>query len=290
MFGDEVALAHRLQQRVVHGVDADVGAAADEGVEVGDELVAAQAPVGGVEDTGGGLGGEAEQRQLGSGAGELPHADAAASQAIEDDVDHRRLRLGARCTVGVEVAEQLCRRAESSACGRHAGKYPPSESVRASRPARLAMLRRPDAARNAMLRAEVTPKVCTSARPTACPGSFGLVVTRIAEGALDAEVALQPWMLAPNGFLHAASVLLLADTAAGYASIAHLPDGAKNFTTIELKSNFLGTVRDGTIRTECRAEHLGRTTQVWSCVGLRRRRSAARALSLHAAGLVVMPW
>ena len=46
--------------------------------------------------------------------------------------------------------------------------------------------------------------------------------------------------------------------------MAHLPEGAKNFTTIELKSNFLGTAREGTMRTECRAEHLGRTTQVWS--------------------------
>ena len=67
-----------------------------------------------------------------------------------------------------------------------------------------------------------------------------------------------------DGFLHAASVLVLADTACGYACIAHLPDGAKNFTTIELKSNFLGTTREGTMRAECRAEHLGRTTHVWS--------------------------
>ena len=77
-------------------------------------------------------------------------------------------------------------------------------------------------------------------------------------------MAIQPWMLAPNGFLHAASVLLLADTSAGYACLAHLPDGAKNFTTIELKSNFLGTTREGKMRSECRAEHLGRTTHVWS--------------------------
>ena len=117
-----------------------------------------------------------------------------------------------------------------------------------------------------MLRAEITAESLHRRQADCLPGRFGLVVTRIAEGALDAEVALQPWMLAPNGFLHAASVLLLADTAAGYASFAHLPEVAKNFTTIELKSNFLGTVRDGTIRTECRAEHLGRTTQVWSCV------------------------
>jgi uncharacterized protein (TIGR00369 family) len=117
-----------------------------------------------------------------------------------------------------------------------------------------------------MLRADVTIENLHQRQADCLPGRFGLVVTRIADGALDAQVALQPWMMAPNGFLHAASLLLLADTAAGYASIAHLPEGAKNFTTIELKSNFLATVRDGTIRTECRAEHLGRTTHIWSCV------------------------
>ena len=115
-----------------------------------------------------------------------------------------------------------------------------------------------------MRRAEITAERLHEKQEGTLPGRFGFVVTRIDEGELDAEVALQPWMLAPNGYLHAASVLLLADTAAGYACIAHLPEGAKNFTTVELKSNFLGTVREGTIRAECRAEHLGRTTHVWS--------------------------
>jgi len=115
-----------------------------------------------------------------------------------------------------------------------------------------------------MLRSEITPDHFHQMQRDTLPGTFGLVVTRVEEGRLEAEVAIQPWMLAPNGFLHAASVLLLADTAAGYACMAHLPPGAKNFTTIELKSNFLGTTRDGTMRTECTAEHLGRTTHVWS--------------------------
>ena len=115
-----------------------------------------------------------------------------------------------------------------------------------------------------MLRAEITPASFQARQAETLPGKFGLVVTRLEEQRLDAEVAIQPWMLAPNGYLHAASVLLLADTAAGYACMAHLPEGAKNFTTIELKSNFLGSVREGKMRTECRAEHLGRTTQVWS--------------------------
>ncbi len=115
-----------------------------------------------------------------------------------------------------------------------------------------------------MLRKEITADSLHERQADCLPGRFGLVVTRIEEGRLDAELAIAPWMLAPNGFLHAASVLLLADTAAGYACIAHLPEGAKNFTTVELKSNFLGTAREGTIRAECRADHLGRTTHVWS--------------------------
>jgi len=69
--------------------------------------------------------------------------------------------------------------------------------------------------------------------------------------------------LAPNGFLHAASVVALADTAAGYGCIAHLPEGASGFTTIELKSNFLGTALEGRIVTHATLVHGGRTTQVW---------------------------
>ena len=115
-----------------------------------------------------------------------------------------------------------------------------------------------------MLRADITAESLHQRQADCLPGRFGLVVTRIAEGRLDAEVTIEPWMLAPNGYLHAASVLLLADTSAGYASFAHLPEKAKNFTTIELKSNFLGTTREGRIRCECVAEHLGRTTHVWS--------------------------
>lgn len=115
-----------------------------------------------------------------------------------------------------------------------------------------------------MLRAEITPDELHRRQADVLPGKFGLTVTRIEQGQLDAHIAIAPWMLAPNGFLHAASIILLADTAAGYACMAHLPDGSKNFTTLELKSNFLATAREGTMRTECRAEHLGRTTQVWA--------------------------
>ena len=74
--------------------------------------------------------------------------------------------------------------------------------------------------------------------------------------------------MAPNGFLHAASVIALADTSCGYGSQVSLPAGASGFTTIELKSNFMGTATVGDVIT-CRAwlVHGGRSTQVWDAEG-----------------------
>lgn len=115
-----------------------------------------------------------------------------------------------------------------------------------------------------MLRPDIQPEQFHQRQTGTLPDRYGLRVTEIAEGRMQMQMELQPWMMAPNGFLHAASVIVLADSCAGYATVAHLPEGAKGFTTIELKSNFLGTAKTGVLRTECIAEHLGRTTHVWS--------------------------
>jgi len=115
-----------------------------------------------------------------------------------------------------------------------------------------------------MLRPEATPEAFHRRQAGTLPDRYGLSILSVEQGLLRSQLAIEPWMLAPNGYLHAASVILLADTTAGYATIAHLPDGAKGFTTIELKTNFLGTALEGTLLCNCTAEHLGRTTQVWS--------------------------
>ena len=99
--------------------------------------------------------------------------------------------------------------------------------------------------------------------PDHLPGLLGVEVTEVGQGLLRARLSVERRHHAPNGFLHAASVVALADTGAGYACTAHLPEGAAGFTTIELKTNHLGTAREGTIEAEVRAAHLGRTTQVW---------------------------
>lgn len=98
------------------------------------------------------------------------------------------------------------------------------------------------------------------------PGYLGLEITRCDNGEVAARLEVKPHHLAPNGFLHAGSIVTLADTACGYACRLNLPEGADNFTTIELKSNHLGTARDGAIEVVAKAAHLGRTTQVWDAV------------------------
>ena len=116
------------------------------------------------------------------------------------------------------------------------------------------------------LRPEVTIESLNRMGEEYLPGYLGVEITALAQGALSSRMAVKKLHVAPNEFLHAASVVALADTACGYATLAHLPEGAQSFTTIELKTNFLGTVREGSIACTATAQHLGRNTQVWDAV------------------------
>jgi 1,4-dihydroxy-2-naphthoyl-CoA hydrolase len=95
------------------------------------------------------------------------------------------------------------------------------------------------------------------------PGLIGLMILEAEEGSLSSRLELRNELMAPNGYLHAATVIALADTSCGYGTFVNLPEGAESFTTIELKCNFMGTKRDGAICCEAKLVHGGRTTQVW---------------------------
>ncbi|GAC1414056.1 MAG: PaaI family thioesterase [Candidatus Velthaea sp.] len=95
------------------------------------------------------------------------------------------------------------------------------------------------------------------------PGYVGIEVVEVVHGRAQLRLVLRPEHLAPNGYLHAGVVVTLADTAAGYGTLATKPDGVENFTTIELKSNFFGTLKWGTLACTSTLLHGGRTTQVW---------------------------
>jgi len=92
---------------------------------------------------------------------------------------------------------------------------------------------------------------------------LGLEFDSVSSGRVVAHIDLERYHLAPNGYLHGGTVTALADTCCGFGAIASLPDGAESFTTVELKTNFLGTAREGSVSCEARLVHGGRTTQVW---------------------------
>ncbi|HEV7728429.1 MAG TPA: PaaI family thioesterase [Modestobacter sp.] len=102
--------------------------------------------------------------------------------------------------------------------------------------------------------------------PGTLPGLLGIVIDSHEPGRLTAHLDVRGELLAPNGYLHAATVVGLADTSCGLATRALLPEGASGFTTIELKSNHLGTAREGRISAVATNVHAGRTTQVWDAV------------------------
>ena len=112
-------------------------------------------------------------------------------------------------------------------------------------------------------RPEMTPEYFNSRSAGHLPGLVGLTILSVGSEGVESRLDVRKDLMAPNGFLHAATVVALADTSCGYACVANLPQGAVGFTTLELKANFFGTTQKGAISCRAKPVHLGRTTQVW---------------------------
>lgn len=110
------------------------------------------------------------------------------------------------------------------------------------------------------------------------PGHLGMRITAMSRGSVSSELQVREIHMAPNGYLHAGTLVTLADTSCGCGCAASLPEGATGFTTIELKSNHLGTTRDGTVDCIATVAHVGRTTQVWDAVVTHRETGKTLAL------------
>lgn len=94
------------------------------------------------------------------------------------------------------------------------------------------------------------------------PGDLGIRVVSAAPDRVVGEFTVQEGLLAPNGYLHAASVVALADTMCGIGTRLSIPEDAA-FTTVELKTNYLGTARAGVVTATVTPVHTGKRTQVW---------------------------
>lgn len=120
------------------------------------------------------------------------------------------------------------------------------------------------------------------------PGHVGVEIVTVSRELVESRMAVRKEVMAPNGYLHAASVVALADTSCGYGCVAALPEGAKGFTTVELKANFLGTALDGAILCRATPLHLGRTTQIWDAA-VTAEESGARIALFRCTQMVLWP-
>jgi 1,4-dihydroxy-2-naphthoyl-CoA hydrolase len=124
-----------------------------------------------------------------------------------------------------------------------------------------------------------TPELLNEINEGRLPGLFGLVVLRVAPGEIEARLKLRPEFMAPNGYLHAGTVVSMADSCCGEGCFASLPEGMTGFTTSELKSNFLRTTGpDDALLCEALMAYGGRTTQVWDATV--RRESDLKVIAL----------
>jgi len=98
------------------------------------------------------------------------------------------------------------------------------------------------------------------------PGHLGMEFLSVEPDEVVVRMRVERRKCAWNGFLHAGSVVSLADSACGYATFRNLPEDASGFTTIELKSNFFGTALEGDVTCVATPAHKGRTTHVWDAV------------------------
>ena len=124
----------------------------------------------------------------------------------------------------------------------------------------------------------ITPEQFNQRGAANLPGHLGIVIRHVDAQEVRSEMPVTTALMAPNGFLHAGSVVTLADTSCGYGCVANLPAGASGFTTVELKSNHLGTALEGSIECVATPVHLGGTTQVWDAVVTHRETGRTIAL------------
>ena len=120
------------------------------------------------------------------------------------------------------------------------------------------------------------------------PGTVGVEILTVSAELVESRMAVGKRVMAPNGYLHAAAVVALADTSCGYGCVAALPSGASGFTTIELKSNFMGTAREGMVLCRATPVHRGRTTHVWDAT-VSVEASGARIAQFRCTQMILWP-
>jgi len=78
------------------------------------------------------------------------------------------------------------------------------------------------------------------------------------------KLKVRPEMCTAGQILHGGAIMSFADTLGAFAAMHVLPEGSTGTTTLESKTNFLGSAKEGeTVLGHCTPVHIGRRTSVW---------------------------
>ena len=95
------------------------------------------------------------------------------------------------------------------------------------------------------------------------PGLHGVEFDEAAPDRVVGHIDVVPELIAGTGFLFAPAIISLADTLCAAGCGGNIPEGS-SFTTIELKTNFLGSAKVAErVVAVATPSHLGRRTHVW---------------------------
>lgn len=95
-------------------------------------------------------------------------------------------------------------------------------------------------------------------------GVLGIDVTLAEKDRIEARMLVRPDMCNPARVLHGGAIMSFADTLGAIGATLNLPEGAAGTTTLESKTNFIGSAREGEmVVAVCEPVHVGRRTSVW---------------------------
>ncbi len=95
------------------------------------------------------------------------------------------------------------------------------------------------------------------------PGHVGVSLTHCEADRVEGQLTVTEPVVAGTGFLWAPVVITLADWLCAAGMSPNLRED-ESFTTVELKTNFLGSAKVGEVVSGvARPAHRGRTTHVW---------------------------
>jgi uncharacterized protein (TIGR00369 family) len=95
------------------------------------------------------------------------------------------------------------------------------------------------------------------------PSMIGLEMLEVERTRVRGRLETTDELIAGTGYLWAPVIIGLADALCAAGTGANILEGA-TFTTVELKTNFVGSARPGdVVVAEATPAHLGRTTHVW---------------------------